>query len=44
MGRYLSETIPDCELTLVTDAGHLWNLDHLNEVITALLKGDSYAR
>lgn len=36
MGRYLSSTIPDCELTVVSNAGHLWILDHLNEVLNAL--------
>ncbi len=39
MGRYLSNTVPNCEATLVPDAGHLWILVHLNEVLTALMFG-----
>lgn len=35
-GRYLSSTVPGCEVTVVPNAGHLWILDHLNEVLTAL--------
>lgn len=37
-GRYLSSTVPDCEITFVPNAGHLWILDHLNEVLTALIR------
>jgi pimeloyl-ACP methyl ester carboxylesterase len=39
MGRYLSNMVPNCEATLVPDAGHLWILVHLNEVLTALMFG-----
>ncbi|MEO0759842.1 MAG: alpha/beta hydrolase [Cyanobacteria bacterium J06648_16] len=39
MGRYLSNTIPNCEATLVSDAGHLWILLHLSDVLTTLLFG-----
>ena len=39
MGEYLSKTIPNCKSTLVSDAGHLWILEHLNDVLTKL-KGD----
>jgi pimeloyl-ACP methyl ester carboxylesterase len=41
MGRYLSHTLPNCETTLIPDAGHLWILLHLNEVLTALVSGQS---
>lgn len=33
MGDYLARMIPDCEATLVADAGHLWVLLHLREVL-----------
>lgn len=36
MGRYLSTAVPNCEATFVPDAGHLWILVHLNEVLTAV--------
>lgn len=39
MGRYLSNTVPNCKATFVPDAGHLWILVHLNEVLTALMYG-----
>ena len=44
MGRYLINTIPNCEATLIPDAGHLWIFDHLNEVITALKNDQQDAR
>jgi pimeloyl-ACP methyl ester carboxylesterase len=37
MGRYLSNTVTDCEATFVPDAGHLWILVHLREVLDALI-------
>lgn len=37
MGRYLSNTVPNCEATFVPDAGHLWILVHLKEVLYALI-------
>lgn len=37
-GRYLSSTVPACEVTFVPNAGHLWILDHLNEVLKALMR------
>jgi pimeloyl-ACP methyl ester carboxylesterase len=36
MGRYLSNAVPNCEATFISDAGHLWILVHLNEVLNAL--------
>lgn len=38
MGRYLANMLPDCEATFIPDAGHLWVLDHVNEVISTLLQ------
>lgn len=38
MGRYLSDTIPDLEATFIPDAGHLWILVHLNEVLNAVVQ------
>ena len=39
MGRYLSNTVPNCEATFIPDAGHLWILLHLNEVLYVLTSG-----
>lgn len=36
MGKYLDSTIPNCETVFVPDAGHLWVLTHLSEVLRAL--------
>lgn len=37
MGRYLARTIPNCEATFLPDAGHLWIVDHVGEVLDALV-------
>ena len=37
MGRHLARTIPHCEATFIPEAGHLWILDHVGEVLDALL-------
>ena len=36
MGEYIARMIPGCELTLVADAGHLWILVHLRDVLEAV--------
>lgn len=36
MGHYLAKTLPDCEATFIPDAGHLWILDNINEVVLTL--------
>lgn len=36
MGEYLSRMIPSCEATFVPNAGHLWILVHLREVLDAV--------
>jgi pimeloyl-ACP methyl ester carboxylesterase len=40
MGRYLRNSVPNCEVTFVPDAGHLWGLIHLNEVLN-VIKGQA---
>jgi pimeloyl-ACP methyl ester carboxylesterase len=37
MGRYLAQTIPNCEATFIPGAGHLWIVDHIGEVLDALV-------
>jgi pimeloyl-ACP methyl ester carboxylesterase len=37
MGRYLAQTLPNCEATFIPGAGHLWILDHVGEVLDALV-------
>jgi pimeloyl-ACP methyl ester carboxylesterase len=36
MGRYLGDTVPNCEAEIVPNAGHLWILVHLNEVLNGM--------
>jgi pimeloyl-ACP methyl ester carboxylesterase len=36
MGKYLSNTVPECVTTFVPDAGHLWVLTHLKDVLDAI--------
>jgi pimeloyl-ACP methyl ester carboxylesterase len=33
MGRYLSDAVPNCEVKFVPNAGHLWILSHVEEVL-----------
>lgn len=35
--RYLAETLPNCQATFVSNAGHLWHMDHLVEVLDTLV-------
>ena len=37
MGRYLAQTIPHCEATFIAGAGHLWIVDHVGDVLDALV-------
>ena len=37
MGRYLAQTIPNCKATFIPGAGHLWIVDHVGEVLDALV-------
>lgn len=36
MGKYLSNAVPNSETTFVPDAGHLWILVHLNDVLDVI--------
>ena len=36
MGKYLSKTVPNSEVNFIPNAGHLWLLVHLNEVLSAV--------
>jgi pimeloyl-ACP methyl ester carboxylesterase len=36
MGRYLAKTLPHCQANFIPEAGHLWVLDHINEVVSTL--------
>lgn len=44
MGRYLSHTIPNCEATFIPDAGHLWILVHLKEVLCSVISGQQNSK
>jgi pimeloyl-ACP methyl ester carboxylesterase len=35
--RYLAETLPNCQAVFVPNAGHLWHIDHMREVLDALV-------
>ena len=37
-GRHLAERLPRCSAQFIPDAGHLWILDHLHEVVETLLR------
>ena len=43
MAEYLSRMIPNCKATLVPDAGHLWILTHLSDVLRVMVSDDSVA-
>jgi pimeloyl-ACP methyl ester carboxylesterase len=36
MGRYLGKTIPNSLVHFIPNAGHLWHIEHLNEVLGML--------
>jgi pimeloyl-ACP methyl ester carboxylesterase len=37
MGRYLAQRIPNCDATFIPGAGHLWMVDHVGDVLDALV-------
>lgn len=37
MGHYMARKLPNCEARYISDADHLWILDHMEEVLTTLL-------
>ena len=43
MGNYLSEAVPNCKATHVPQAGHLWILTHLNEVLDTIVVANQVA-
>ena len=44
MGRYLNNTVPNSEATFIPDAGHLWILAHVNDVLFALIYGQQNSK
>ena len=40
MGQYLAKTIPGCQIHLIPDAGHLWHIEHLGEVLETLIPSE----
>jgi pimeloyl-ACP methyl ester carboxylesterase len=36
IARHLAAALPDCHASFMPDAGHLWVLDHVDEVLAAL--------
>lgn len=43
MGKFLSDTVPGCGVTFVPNAGHLWILVHLREVLEAVIANSQSA-
>jgi pimeloyl-ACP methyl ester carboxylesterase len=39
--RYLAETLPNCQAIFIPNAGHLWHMDHMAEVLDTLVPGRS---
>tara|TARA_B100000809_G_scaffold258930_2_gene302960 strand:- start:202 stop:387 length:186 start_codon:yes stop_codon:yes gene_type:complete len=37
MGRYLQRHLPDREVEFISDAGHLWLIEHMGDVLDILL-------
>ena len=37
LARHLAAALPDCRASFIPSAGHLWVLDHLDEVLAALV-------
>ncbi len=37
MGRYMARALPNCHATFIPNAGHLWILDHMDEVLAMLV-------
>lgn len=35
--RYMAEKLPDCQATFIPNAGHLWCIDHMGEVLDTLV-------
>ena len=45
MGRYMQKHLPDCDAEFIRDAGHLWHIEHMGDVLDSLvgrtLKGET---
>lgn len=41
MGRYLAGALPNCHATFIPNAGHLWIVDHMDEVLSTLVPRQS---
>ncbi len=41
MGRYLARALPNCHATFIPNAGHLWIVDHMDEVLATLVPRQS---
>ena len=41
MGRYLSEAVPNSELRVIKDAGHLWVLENIHDVLKETARTES---
>ena len=37
MARYLQKRLPQCEADLIPDAGHMWHIEHMGDVLDVLL-------
>ena len=37
MGRYLQRHLPDCDADFLPDAGHMWHIEHMGDVLDKLL-------
>lgn len=37
MGHYMAKKLPNCEAKYIPNAGHLWVLDHMEDVLTTLV-------
>lgn len=36
--RYLAKTLPNCQAAFIPDAGHLWHIDHMTDVLDRLVR------
>lgn len=37
MGRYLARVLPNCHATFIPNGGHLWIVDHMDDVLATLI-------
>lgn len=41
MGRYLQKHLPNCDADFMPEAGHMWHIEHMGEVLDTLLNHTS---